>query len=80
MHAQGSIFCKFVLIETLKQIGQVVRVLNIHLHQLRWIDDNAAILQAKVHAAQKATNSMGSNGNQGNSAVDAFGRSFMGRR
>lgn len=55
-------------------------MLNGHLHQLKWIDDNAAALQAKVNAAQKATNSMGSNGNQGNVAVEGFGRSFMGRR
>lgn len=62
------------------QVSQVVRVLNGHLHQLKWIDDNAAALQAKVNAAQKATNIMGTNGSQSNSAVDGFGRSFMGRR
>lgn len=62
------------------QLSQVVRVLNGHLHQLKWIDDNAAALQAKVNAAQKATNSLGSNGNQGNVAVEGFGRSYHGRR
>lgn len=61
-------------------LSQVVRVLNGHLHQLKWIDDNAAALQAKVNAAQKATNTMGSNGNQSNVAVEGFGRSYMGRR
>lgn len=69
-----------VLTEIALQLSQVVRVLNGHLHQLKWIDDNAAALQAKVNAAQKATNSMGSNGNQGNVAVEGFGRSYMGRR
>lgn len=71
----GSALTKITL-----QLSQVVRVLNGHLHQLKWIDDNAAALQAKVNAAQKATNSMSSNGSQGNVAVEGFGRSYMGRR
>ncbi|KAF3768946.1 hypothetical protein M406DRAFT_355091 [Cryphonectria parasitica EP155] len=62
-------------------LSQVVRVLNGHLHQLKWIDDNAAALEAKVKAAQKATNNMGTNyGNQANDAVAGFGRSYLGRR
>ncbi|KAI9876875.1 MAG: FG-nucleoporin nsp1 [Pleopsidium flavum] len=64
-------------------ISQIVRVLNSHLSQLQMIDQGAAALQAKVTAAQKAGQGLGSsNGLKrlGNDAADDFYRSYMGRR
>jgi nuclear pore complex protein Nup62 len=62
---------------------QIVRVLNSHLTQLQQIDQGTAALQAKVSAAQKASQSVilpnGQNG-MGSSAADDFYRSYMGRR
>lgn len=67
-----------------KQITQIVRILNSHLTQLKTIDDGAAALNAKVEKAQKSIGSMGSsnggmNGN-GTTAVDDFYKSYLGRR
>ncbi|MCJ1469567.1 FG-nucleoporin nsp1 [Pseudocyphellaria aurata] len=64
-------------------LTHVVRVLNSHLAQLQQIDQGAAALQAKVAAAQIASQSIGSsNGLVGPSsdAADGFYRSYMGRR
>lgn len=56
-----------------------MRVLNGHLSQLQWIDTNAAALQAKVMAAQKASNSMGTTaGLQESDAAESFYRSYRG--
>jgi nuclear pore complex protein Nup62 len=73
-----------------RQISQIVRILNSHLSQLQTIDQGTAELQAKVAAAQKAGQSMGSrlggygqggpNIGGGGSAADDFYRSYMGRR
>ena len=57
-------------------------MLNSHLAQLQQIDQGAAALQAKVAAAQKAGQSVGSsNGFVGPSsdAADGFYKSYMGR-
>jgi len=60
-------------------LSQIVRVLNGHLSQLQWIDTNAAALQAKVMAAQKASNSMGTTaGLQESDAAESFYRSYRG--
>ncbi|KAI1200579.1 Nsp1-like C-terminal region-domain-containing protein [Nemania serpens] len=62
-------------------LSQIVRVLNGHLTQLQWIDTNAAALQAKVTAAQKASSQIGSQyGGPEQDNVDSFYRSYMGRR
>ncbi|KAI1177571.1 Nsp1-like C-terminal region-domain-containing protein [Nemania sp. FL0916] len=62
-------------------LSQIVRVLNGHLTQLQWIDTNAAALQAKVAAAQKASSQIGSQyGGPEQDNVDSFYRSYMGRR
>jgi len=71
-------------------ISQIVRILNSHLSQLQLIDQGAAELQAKVEAAQNASQTLGSRlgGNgygtsgtgMGGSAADDFYRSYMGRR
>jgi nuclear pore complex protein Nup62 len=62
-------------------VSQIVRVLNSHLSQLQWIDTNAAALQAKVAAAQKANSSLESHqGLSDNNAVESFYRSYMGRK
>lgn len=63
-------------------LTHIVRVLNSHLTQLQWIDQNAAALQKKVEAAQKLGQSMSSNGfgSQETDAADDFYRSYMGRR
>lgn len=62
-------------------LSQIVRVLNGHLTQLQWIDTNAAALQAKVTAAQKASSQIGSQyGGPEQENVDSFYRSYMGRR
>jgi nuclear pore complex protein Nup62 len=64
-----------------KQLSQIVRVLNGHLSQLQWIDTNAAALQAKVAAAQKASGNMSSHyGAPESDAAESFYRSYMGRR
>jgi nuclear pore complex protein Nup62 len=62
------------------QLSQIVKVLNGHLSQLQWIDQNAATLQAKVTAAQQAGQGVSTNGQVENDAVDDFYRSYMGRR
>ncbi|OXV09238.1 hypothetical protein Egran_02998 [Elaphomyces granulatus] len=71
-------------------ISQIVRILNSHLSQLQLIDQGAAELQAKVEAAQNASQTLGSRlGGYGHSssgigtggnATDDFYRSYMGRR
>ncbi|KAH8586320.1 Nsp1-like C-terminal region-domain-containing protein [Bisporella sp. PMI_857] len=61
-------------------LSHIVRVLNSHLQQLQWIDQNAEILQAKVSAAQKLGQSIGSVNGQESEAADAFYRSYIGRR
>jgi len=63
-------------------LSQIVRVLNGHLSQLQWIDQNATALQAKVAEAQKTGQSLGASGHGGleNDAADDFYRSYMGRR
>ncbi|KAJ8120035.1 hypothetical protein ONZ43_g3153 [Nemania bipapillata] len=61
-------------------LSQIVRVLNGHLTQLQWIDTNAAALQAKVAAAQKASSQIGNQyGGPEQDNVDSF-RYYMGRR
>ncbi|KIN04203.1 hypothetical protein OIDMADRAFT_102489 [Oidiodendron maius Zn] len=63
-------------------LSHIVRVLNSHLMQLQWIDQNAEQLQAKVTAAQKAAQGHTSNGYGGGDGdgVEAFYKSFGGRR
>jgi nuclear pore complex protein Nup62 len=56
-----------------------VRVLNGHLAQLQWIDSNAAALQAKVAATQKASGNMGANVTSTETdAAESFYRSYRG--
>lgn len=64
------------------QLSHIVRVLNSHLSQLQWIDQNTEVLQAKVAAAQKLGQSFSSNGYGGmeNDAAESFYRSYTGRR
>lgn len=72
----------------LRQISQIVRILNSHLSQLQVIDQGTSELQAKVAAAQKAGQSISSRLGYGYSspgmgngnAADDFYRSYMGRR
>ncbi|SPQ18263.1 1a8f0d2b-737e-4960-a2db-3b83b889a1e4 [Thermothielavioides terrestris] len=60
-------------------LTQIVRVLNGHLAQLQWIDSNAAALQAKVAAAQKASGNMGPSVSSTESdAAESFYRSYRG--
>ncbi|KAI1435318.1 Nsp1-like C-terminal region-domain-containing protein [Xylaria sp. CBS 124048] len=62
-------------------LSQIVRVLNGHLTQLQWIDTNAAALQAKIAAAQKASSHVSSQyGGPEQDNADSFYRSYMGRR
>lgn len=62
-------------------LSQIVRVLNNHLGQLQWIDSNAAALQAKVNAAQKASAAIGNQyGGLEQDAAESFYRSYMGGR
>jgi nuclear pore complex protein Nup62 len=62
-------------------LSQIVRVLNNHLTQLQWIDTNAAALQAKVNAAQKAGATIGSQyGAPEQDAAESFYRSYLGGR
>ncbi|KAI9798625.1 MAG: hypothetical protein M1825_005049 [Sarcosagium campestre] len=63
-------------------LSQIVKILNGHLSSLQWIDQNAATLQAKVLAAQKAAHTVGNNGYRalGDDAADDFYRSYTGRR
>lgn len=58
-------------------LSHIVRVLNSHLTQLQWIDENAMALQAKVAEAQKVGQGIGSNGYGGpeNDLTEAFYRS-----
>ena len=58
-----------------------MRVLNGHLTQLQWIDQNASTLQSKVAAAQKSGSNMAHHyGGGENDAAESFYRSYMGRR
>ncbi|KAI9053590.1 hypothetical protein LZ554_002544 [Drepanopeziza brunnea f. sp. 'monogermtubi'] len=43
-------------------LSHIVRVLNSHLTQLQWIDENATALQTKIAETQKASQNIGSNG------------------
>jgi nuclear pore complex protein Nup62 len=63
-------------------LSHIVRVLNSHLTQLQWIDENATALQAKVAEAQKTGQSIGPNGYSGTEAdaADSFLRSISGKR
>merc|ERR1712000_661947 len=61
-------------------LSQIVRVLNGHLTQLQWIDQNASSLQAKVEAAQKSNSNLGNHYGGENGAAESFYRSYMGRR
>lgn len=61
------------------QLSQIVRVLNSHLTQLQWIDQNAKVLQDKVTEAKKIGQSMGA-GNGSDETSENFYRSFMGSR
>jgi nuclear pore complex protein Nup62 len=65
-----------------RQLSQIVKVLNSHLSQLQWIDQNAAALKSKVVATQKAGQGIGSSGygGLGEEAADDFYKSFRGRR
>lgn len=58
-------------------LSHIVRVLNSHLTQLQWIDENAMALQAKVAEAQKVGQGLGSNGYGGheNDLTESFYRS-----
>ena len=63
------------------QLSHIVRVLNSHLTQLQWIDQNAELLQKKVEAAQKSGQSIGLNGFAAqDETAEFFARSFGGRR
>jgi len=64
------------------QLSHIVRVLNSHLTQLQWIDQNTKALQEKVDTAQKLGQSVGANGFGGaeSEAADHFYRSFIGSR
>jgi nuclear pore complex protein Nup62 len=79
-----SFVCKRCCVHLLTdyKLSQIVKVLNGHLSQLQWIDQNAAALQAKVAAAQKASQSIGAGGQVvgENDAADDFYRSYMSRR
>lgn len=70
------------MILTIMQLSHIVRVLNSHLAQLQWIDQNAELLQQKVAAAQKLGQGLASNGIGGpeSDAADHFLRSYMSRR
>lgn len=59
-----------------------MKVLNGHLAQLQWIDQNAASLQAKVAAAQKESHDIGSSvhGIHEKNPSDEMFRSYLGRR
>ncbi|OBT72255.1 hypothetical protein VF21_08170 [Pseudogymnoascus sp. 05NY08] len=63
-------------------LQQIVKVLNGHLSQLQWIDQNAAALQAKVAAAQKESRSLGASihGDNESEASHEMLRSYLGRR
>ncbi|KAI6717087.1 hypothetical protein JHW43_000262 [Diplocarpon mali] len=65
-------------------LSHIVRVLNSHLTQLQWIDENATALQSKIVEAQKAGLNVGSNGGgytgPESDAADSFYRSFAGRK
>jgi len=63
-------------------LSQIVRVLNGHLSQLRYIDQNASSLQAKIQAAQSSSLSISANGIgvSADGAADDFYKSFMSRR
>lgn len=63
-------------------LSHIVRVLNSHLTQLQWIDENASALQNKIAESQKAGQSIGTNGYGGpeSEAAESFYRSVMGRK
>lgn len=78
---QVAFSCAGPYTNTWTQLSQIVRVLNGHLTQLQWIDTNAATLQAKVNAAQKASATIGNQyGGNEHDAAETFYRSYMGRR
>ena len=56
-------------------------MLNGHLSQLQLIDQGTAQLQAKVSAAQRENQRLGSRARSGlgYDAAEEFGRSYMGR-
>ena len=70
------------MLTLLHQLSQIVKILNSHLSSLQWIDQNAASLQTKISAAQKAGQGMGANGHNvlGDDAADDFYRSFVSRK
>ncbi|KAG0650633.1 Nucleoporin NSP1 [Hyphodiscus hymeniophilus] len=63
-------------------LSHIVRVLNSHLTQLQWIDQNTEVLQAKVASAQKTGQNISSNGYGGldNDAAESFYRSYNNSR
>ncbi|OBT55230.1 hypothetical protein VE04_03870 [Pseudogymnoascus sp. 24MN13] len=63
-------------------LQQIVKVLNGHLSQLQWIDQNAAALQAEGAAAQKESRSLGASihGDNESEASHEMLRSYLGRR
>lgn len=63
-------------------LQQIVKVLNGHLVQLQWIDQNAASLKTKVTAAQRESQHLAGSlhgGYESNPSDDLF-RSYLGRR
>ncbi|PBP27135.1 hypothetical protein BUE80_DR001906 [Diplocarpon rosae] len=65
-------------------LSNIVRVLNSHLTQLQWIDENATALQSKITETQKAGLNVGLNGGgytgPESEAADSFYRSFAVRK
>ncbi|KAK0832049.1 FG-nucleoporin nsp1 [Friedmanniomyces endolithicus] len=61
-------------------LADIVRVLNSHLAQLQAIDAGASDLQGRVVAAQKEARGLGESSGRGQSWVEGFGKSYLGRR
>ncbi|KAK2626549.1 hypothetical protein QTJ16_003724 [Diplocarpon rosae] len=65
-------------------LSNIVRVLNSHLTQLQWIDENATALQSKIIETHKAGLNVGLNGGgytgPESEAADSFYRSFAVRK
>ncbi|KAI9677200.1 MAG: FG-nucleoporin nsp1 [Trizodia sp. TS-e1964] len=61
-------------------LSKIVKVLNSHLSQLQWIDQNASQLQVKVAAAQKAKQNITEREFGERGVVGDFYRSVMGKR
>ncbi|KAK1020714.1 FG-nucleoporin nsp1 [Friedmanniomyces endolithicus] len=61
-------------------LADIVRVLNSHLAQLQAIDTGASELQGRVAAAQKEARGLGESSGRGQSWVEGFGKSYLGRR